>query len=124
MQTRRISYRLLTPLFGVLLSPVSGFSQSTSQLHGTISDPQGAVIATARVTLSSAGSGFNRQALTNTNGEYQFLQVPPGTYKLVVEMAGFTTLTQTDVQLLVNTPTTLDLHMELGQTTRNRQRHG
>src|ERR1700731_2419996 len=117
MKTRPGLYRSVVLLLGALAASVNGFSQSTTQLHGTITDPQGAVISTARVTLSSAGTGFNRQTLTNANGEYQFLQVPPGTYKVVAEMAGFTTLTRTDIQLLVNTPTTLDLRMELGQTT-------
>jgi hypothetical protein len=82
-------------LFGVLAASVTGFPQSTSQLRGTITDPQGAVISTTRVTLSSTGTGFNRQMLTNAGGEYQFLQVPPGTYKVVAEMAGFTSLTRT-----------------------------
>src|SRR5579864_7497613 len=116
MKTRPGLYRAVVLLFGLLAASVIGFSQSTSQLRGTITDPQSAAISTARVTLSSTGTGFNRQTLTNASGEYQFLQVPPGTYKVVVEMAGFTPLTRTDIQLLVNTPTTLDLRMELGQT--------
>lgn len=117
MNARRVFHMLSALLGGLVLAVVSGFSQSTSQLHGVVTDPQGAVIAAARLTLASDGTGYNRQTATNNNGEYQFLQVPPGTYKVVVDMAGFSTLTRTDVQLLVNTPTTLDLHMELGKAT-------
>lgn len=117
MNARRVFHMLSALLGGLVLAVVSGFSQSTSQLHGVVTDPQGAVIAAARLTLASDGTGFNRQTATNNNGEYQFLQVPPGTYKVVVDMAGFSTLTRTDVQLLVNTPTTLDLRMELGKAT-------
>jgi hypothetical protein len=93
------------------------FPQSTSLLRGTISDPQGAVIPSAAVTLSNTSTGFNRATISNPQGEYQFLQVVPGTYKIVVEKVGFTQATRTDVQLLVNTPATLDLRLELGKTT-------
>ncbi len=95
----------------------NGFSQSTTLLRGTVTDPQGAVIAGGKVTLSSSNIGFTRSAITDPGGQYQFLQIAPGTYQIVVEVTGFTTLTRTGVQLLVNTPTTLDLRMELGKTT-------
>ena len=104
-------------LFLAVAGAFSAWAQSTSLLRGTVTDPQGAVIADAKVTLSSASTGFNRSVITNPSGEYQFLQISPGTYTVLVEAAGFSTLTRTDVQLLVNTPTTLDLRMELGKTT-------
>ncbi|HUJ51542.1 MAG TPA: carboxypeptidase-like regulatory domain-containing protein, partial [Bryobacteraceae bacterium] len=104
-------------LFLAVAGAFSAFAQSTTLLRGTVTDPQGAVIADAKVTLSSASTGFNRSVITNQSGEYQFLQMSPGTYTVVVEAAGFSTLTRTSVQLLVNTPTTLDLRMELGKTT-------
>src|ERR1700722_10183369 len=93
-----------------------GSAQSTSLLRGTISDPTGALIGEARVTLTNAETGLSRQVITDQNGEYQFLQIVPGTYKLVAEKPGFSISTRTDVKLLVNTPTTLDLRMELGRT--------
>ena len=92
-------------------------SQSSTLLRGTVIDPQGAAITEAIVTLTNAGTGFNRATTTNAQGEYQFLQVAPGTYKLVVAKAGFAQATRNDVQLLVNTPTSLDLRLELGKTT-------
>ena len=87
------------------------FFEAPSPIH------KAGLIAGAVVTLSNAGTGFNRSLTTDQRGEYQFVQVAPGTYKIDVEMVGFAKLTRTDVQLLVNTPTTLDLHMELGKTT-------
>src|SRR5271170_1460006 len=114
--TRGLS-RLFVCLFFAAAASFSGFAQSTTLLRGTVTDPQGGVITSAIVTLSNAGTGFNRSATTDQRGEYQFVQVAPGTYQIVVETPGFTKLTRTDVQLLVNTPTTLDLRMELGKTT-------
>ncbi len=104
-------------LFLAVAGAFNAFTQSTTLLRGTVTDPQGAVIADAKIALSSANTGFNRSVITNQSGEYQFVQMSPGTYTVVVEAAGFSTLTRTGVQLLVNTPTTLDLRMELGRTT-------
>jgi hypothetical protein len=92
------------------------FAQSTALLRGTITDPQGAVVPGAAITLTNASTGFNRQTITNPQGEYQFLQVVPGTYRVTVEKVGFTSTTRTDVQLLVGTPATLDMRLELGRT--------
>src|SRR5665213_2447548 len=103
-------------LFLTAAASFSGFSQSTTLLRGTVTDPQSGVIAGAVVTLSDASTGFNRSIATDQRGEYQFVQVAPGTYSIDVEKAGFAKLTRTGVQLLVNTPTTLDLRLELGKT--------
>ena len=103
-------------LFALSAGAFVAFPQSTSLLRGTVSDPQGAMIPTAAVTLSNAGTGFVRTTVTNQQGEYQFLQVVPGTYKVSVEKVGFSVATRTDVQLLVNTPATLDVRLELGKT--------
>jgi len=116
MKTRRYLCIFLV-LLAAMIVPATGFAQSASQLHGIITDPQGAVIANARVTLTSTSTGFDRQAATTASGEYQFLQIPPGTYAIKVEMAGFAILSRSDVQLLVNTPTTLDLRMDVASAT-------
>jgi hypothetical protein len=90
--------------------------QSTSSLRGTISDPQGAVIPEAVVTLSNTSTGWSRQIITNGSGDYQFLQVAPGEYKLTAAKPGFSTITREQIKLQVNVPATLDLPMEVGTT--------
>src|SRR5580700_7414805 len=117
MRAGRVWYQLFVFIFLTAAASFSGFSQSTTLLRGTVTDPQGEVITNARLTLSNPNTGFVRSVTADERGEYQFVQIAPGTYKIVVEMAGFTTLTRADVQLLVNTPTTLDLHMDLGRTS-------
>jgi hypothetical protein len=92
------------------------FAQSTTLLRGAIIDPTGAYVVDARVTLTNSETGLKRQVLSNGNGVYQFIQVVPGTYKVVVEKPGFSVATRADVALLVNTPSTLDMHLELGKT--------
>jgi hypothetical protein len=91
-------------------------AQATSSLSGIVSDPTGAVIAGATITLTHTGSGLSRKTASNERGVYQFVQLPPGTYTLRAEQTGFKTLTHGDVELRVNVPTTLDLQFtEAGQ---------
>jgi hypothetical protein len=103
-------------LLGIFV-PVIGFSQSAASLRGTITDPQGAAVSDASVNLTNTQTGLVRKTITNTGGEYQFLQVPPGSYSLGADKPGFASLSRSDVMLLINTPATLDLRMELGKTT-------
>ena len=107
---------LLCLLFVATFATISAFSQDTASLRGTVTDPSGAVIPGASVNIKSADTGTVRFTVTDAQGAYSFLQVPPGIYKLVAEKPGFSTMAKGDVQLLVNTPTTLDLSMSLGST--------
>ena len=76
----------------------AGYCQSTTLLRGNVTDPQGASISEAVVKLSNAQTGLSRESLTSATGEYQFLQLTPGTYTITVEKAGFAAITRTDVQ--------------------------
>lgn len=87
------------------------FPQATTSLRGTLTDPSGAVIPEAIISISDAQTGTSRRSLSSSTGEYQFLQIPPGTYKVIAEKPGFATVTRSDVKLLVNTPSTLDISM-------------
>jgi hypothetical protein len=92
-------------------------AQSASSLRGTVVDPQGASIAQAIVTLTNNGTGSSRQTQSDAAGSYQFLQMPPGEYTLSAAKPGFSSVTRKDVNLLVNTPASVDLKMEIGQTS-------
>jgi hypothetical protein len=108
------------PVTAVLLVVLSGtvraYSQATASLRGTITDPSGAVILDAAVTIKSSDNGTIRKSATDTQGEYSFLQVAPGSYKLEAEKPGFAKMNKSDIKLLVNTPATLDLKMSLSTT--------
>jgi hypothetical protein len=93
-----------------------GWSQSTTSLRGTITDPQGAAMADAIVKLTNTQTSLVRQTVSNASGEYQFLQLTPGAYALTAEKPGFATLSRSEINLLVNTPSILDMQMELGRT--------
>src|SRR5262249_40321437 len=109
MHTRKIFFFLLW----IFLSASLAWSQATTSLRGTVSDAQGAVIGGAALQLVGEQTGFKRSVLSDEAGSYQFVQVPPGAYILVAEKPGFAVVTQTGVTLLVNTPATLDVKMEV-----------
>src|SRR4029077_1654587 len=58
--------------------------------------------------------GYHPKDVTGSGGEYKFLALPPGVYVLDVEAGGFRKFEQTNLQLLVNTPTTSNVKMEIG----------
>lgn len=90
----------------LFLSALSSSQTGTASLHGTISDPEGAVVPGAAATLSNPATGFARTTKTDDNGFYQFLQVPPGTYTLTVSKTGFAMLKVDGLQLLVDVAAT------------------
>jgi len=106
-QVRRHIAALTTAITFVCAPSV--YSQATTSLRGTITDPLGAVIPEAIVTLTNTGNSSTRQVVTDKAGQYQFLQMPPGSYRITVEKPGFSKVSENDVMLLVNTPATLDL---------------
>jgi hypothetical protein len=84
-------------------------SQSLSSLTGTVTDPTGAVIPDAKVSLVDTGTGAQRSTVSDPQGRYAFLQVQPGTYRLTAQAPGLVDIVRENIQLLVNTPTTADL---------------
>ena len=113
-------YKRIFGLFSLLCllsaaSPVC--SQSTTSLRGTVTDSQGAVIPGAVVSASDLEKGLSRQIVTDAVGEYAFLQLQPGTYSLKVEKPGFATATRDGIKLLVNTPTSLNIELSIGNTS-------
>src|SRR5258708_3004047 len=102
---------------GVLLTAALSFSQtSTTALSGTIYDSSGAVVAGATVTATNDATGVALTQTTNNAGLYSFPSIPVGSYTLTVEMAGFKTVRRTGITLVVGTPATVNVTLELGDT--------
>jgi Carboxypeptidase regulatory-like domain len=89
-------------------------SQATTSIRGTVTDSSGGYVGGASVTLTNPESKIVRTAMTGDDGGYQFLFLPPGTYTLDVAAAGFQKYEQTGLQLLVNTPVTVNVQLKIG----------
>jgi hypothetical protein len=83
--------RFLYLALGLLLAAAPAFAQvSTGNIYGTVTDEQGAVLPGVTVTL--AGDFGTRSTTTSANGDFRFLALDNGTYKLTVALAGFGTV--------------------------------
>ena len=100
-----------------LCMSVLAAGQAATSLRGTVTDPSGSTVAGAKVVLANAESKAERTATTGALGEYQFLLIPPGTYTLNITATGFRSYEQKDLELLVNTPATVNVQLKVGATT-------
>ncbi|HEY6337687.1 MAG TPA: TonB-dependent receptor [Candidatus Sulfotelmatobacter sp.] len=85
----------------------------TSQLNGSVSDPSGAGVADATIRLTDAATSLERTTTSNRSGLYQFLDVPPGSYRLEAAARGFAHYVVSKVTLVVNTPSTLNITFQV-----------
>src|SRR5215467_14589295 len=107
-------FALLLPLLSLAL-PYTALSQTSStSLQGTVTDPSGAAIAGASVTLVNTESKTERTLTTDAQGEYRFPFLSPGTYTLRVNAKGFVGYEQKGLQLLVSTPATVNAQLKVG----------
>jgi len=90
MLRKNLIYLLFACLCTML--PPGALSQSVNGvIAGTVTDPSGAVVAGAKVTITNNGTGIKQNTTTGAGGEYRFSLVPPGTYTVQVEASGFGT---------------------------------
>src|SRR5919204_1174250 len=94
----KIATRVLCVGSLLALMTLSAHAQNiaTAQLSGTVTDPQGAVVANATVTVRDTAKNFERSTQTNGEGRYQFLLLPPGDYTVTAEAPGFGKITVRD----------------------------
>jgi outer membrane receptor protein involved in Fe transport len=86
MFLKTLSAAALCVVFGV-----TALAQSTATLQGAVTDPQGAVVPNARVTVRSQATSAERTAQTDADGNYQIASLQPGAYRVEVQAQGFQT---------------------------------
>ncbi len=110
--------RALWAVFGILLLLASvapnsfGQASYTAQLRGTVTDPSGAVVPKAKVTITEDATNVSSTSATNEVGQYIFAALRPSTYTLKIEAAGFSTVVQKQVVLAVGQQTSLDVRLK------------
>ncbi len=93
---------------------VPASAQFNASLRGTVSDPSGAVIPGATVTLSEKGTGQAKVAQSDANGIYTFNALAPGNYSVTAERQGFKKQSIAQVVLIPEQANALNIKMELG----------
>lgn len=115
---RRRQSHVFFLLLGFIIHVIPSFAQSTYGSYiGTIKDPQGATIAGATVRLVNTGTSSIREATTGANGQYAFLNVEPGAYRIIVEFTGFQQLEFSGLLLQARDTQRIDGTLTLGQRT-------
>src|SRR5215472_5951050 len=102
-----------------LLATSFAFGQATasSSLQGAISDPSGAAVVGAEVTITNTATGVTRVVKSGADGSYRVDPIPVGIYKIKVATAGFTTETAERVETLVGASTTQNFQLKIGSPT-------
>src|ERR1700674_1381093 len=92
-------------LAALLFSAAISFAQvDVTSVTGLVTDPTGAAVPGATVTVTSAATGAKLSATTSDRGEYAVPALPGGAYKISVSQAGFNTQTVDGVALNVGVP--------------------
>ena len=103
----------------LLLCSTASLAQTaeTGALTGTVTDPSGAVIAGATVTITSVATGQARTTTTDANGSYKFSLLQPGTYSAKFTATGFKTAQVSAVTVNVTETPVLNRVLQVGTQT-------
>jgi hypothetical protein len=102
-------------LFMLLVVTGIALGQGTaSRVTGVVTDPNGAIISGANVTLTNEGNKVSFTTQTTSTGQYVFDSVQVGTYTVTVEQQGFKKFVSTGNKVNVNQPATVDVPLEIG----------
>ena len=116
MSSKRSLFAIALFLCICALLPAALLSQSasTGTVAGTVTDPSGAAIAAATVTLTDKATNIPRVASTNENGRYVFVDIPAGTYDVNVSKQGFRISKLSGQAVNVGSALTLNVTLEIG----------
>jgi hypothetical protein len=98
----------------LLASPATG-QRTTATIRGTVTDPTGAVVPGAAVTLTREETGLTRSVTTNSAGDYVFAELAVGRYGVRVEHTGFKGAAVTGIDLNVADVRAVDVRLEPGE---------
>ena len=102
--------------FSLLIAPLFSYAQGLGSIVGTVTDPSGGVVASAKITAKEAGTGLAREATTDEHGYYVVPSLRPAAYSVSVEAKGFSTAKE-EVTLLADQTLTVNVQLKLGMST-------
>jgi hypothetical protein len=109
--------RYLSLLSALLLSSAISFAQTaTGTITGTISDPAGAVIANAPLTLKNSETGTALEAQSSSTGNFTFPNLQVGTYELATTVPGFKSYTRQNLGVQATQTIRVDVTLEVGSS--------
>ena len=87
------------------------------EFTGVVTDPSGAAIANAKVTVTNPSTNFTETTTTSQNGLYNLKELPVGTYKIAIDASGFKTLSNPGVSVNAGTIAHVDFKLTIGKAS-------
>jgi hypothetical protein len=107
----------LAAIAGLCLTPAALGQTTRATLTGTVTDPNGAVVPGATVSVTNVATNIVTTTHTNENGIYTFTALQPGEYNVEAELSGFKRNVQTGIVLQIAAASRLDIPLEVGAVT-------
>ena len=105
---------LLFAISFVAWTPRANAQAVYGNILGTVTDPQGAAVANAKVVVTNQNKGTTEEATTNESGNYSITHLVPDVYSVKVEAQGFKSSEQKDVTVSADVGARVDLALQLG----------
>src|ERR1700686_4833059 len=97
-----------------LASAATFGQQPTGSIEGTVTDPQGAIVQNASVSVRNTATNATRDATAGSDGHYRVTELTPGHYEVKVSAPNFKTSVASDVNVNVGQNLALDVKLEIG----------
>jgi carboxypeptidase family protein len=115
---RRVLWAAFLAVMSLFISNQSGYAQSTGgRIRGTVTDASGSAVVGATVTLINTATNVSRDTTSGANGDYQFLEVPVGTYEIDVTQTSFKKFVRKDIAVDLNQVIGVDITLTVGGST-------
>lgn len=114
--TRMMFAALVVLLAGIFSISAAGQSLVSGDITGIITDPSGAVVPNATVTLKNSATGQTPSVTTNSAGIYRFSLLPPGNYTVSASASGFQNI-ERPANVVVGQATTVNLQLPVGSSS-------
>lgn len=101
-----------------VLSPIAAWAQQTlGSINGTVTDPSNAVIREAQVQAKNLGTGLTVNVTTRSDGSYNIVDLPIGTYSVTISKGGFKTEIHSNILVRGNLATTVNATLQAGEVS-------
>src|SRR2546422_1205488 len=117
MSLSKLSLRAILPLACAAFFAAAAHAQYRASIQGVVTDPQGAVVSGATVTLKNLETNQTLTTTTNENGIYNFNALPPSQYSLTVEKTGFRKKALQGVGVIAEQANALNIQLDIGEVT-------
>ncbi len=117
MSRARLLLQMMLLILCLAVLAVTAHAQYRAGIQGSVTDPHGALVPDATVTLTSNETNVSHTAKTSETGVYTFPGLAPGAYKLSVEKTGFSKKILENVLVSAEQMRSLNVELDMGQVT-------